>query len=128
MQKHIELISNVRNQYLVFSWISIVIVVLTGILYARNAPIFQAFLGKLNPLIAIFIVIFLGIILLTFLQSRGWFEISKTGNFKGLFVASGLAMMMSLAMILVDLKAVFPGYQQALSGFIVLLSGFWVHR
>ena len=53
MTKLIELISNERNQVLVFFGISLVIAILTGILYFRNAPLFQPFFGKLNPLIAI---------------------------------------------------------------------------
>jgi hypothetical protein len=108
MTKFFALISAERNQVLVFFGISLVIAILTGILYLRNAPIFQPFFGKINPLIAIFTIIFLGTILLTFLLSRGWFAIYKVGNFKGLLVAASIATLLGLAMILVDLKFVFP--------------------
>jgi hypothetical protein len=50
----------------------------------------------------------LGIILITILLSRGWFAIYKTGNHKGLLVALGLAALLGLGIILVDLKSPFP--------------------
>ncbi len=108
MTKLIELISNERNQVLVFFGISLIVLILTGILYVRNAPLFQPFFGKINPLIAIFIIILLGAILFTFLPSRGWFAVYKGGNHKGLLIASGLAALPGLVIILLDLKAIFP--------------------
>jgi hypothetical protein len=59
-------------------------------------------------LIAFFIIIFLGVVSLSFLLSRGWFAIYKKGNLKGLFRRSGLAALFVLITILVDLKVVFP--------------------
>ena len=108
MTRLIELFSNERNQYLVFFGISFGMVILTGILYFRNAFLFQAFFGKLNPLIAIFIVILLGTILSLFLLSRGWFLVYKAGEYKGFLVAASLAALPGLVIILIDLKAVFP--------------------
>jgi hypothetical protein len=108
MSKLIELLSNERNQYLVFFGISLVVAILTVILNFRNAFLFQAFFGKLNPLVAIFIIILLGTVLSGFLLSRGWFLIYKAGNHKGFLVAAGLAALLGLGIILVDLKAVFP--------------------
>jgi len=108
MSKFIELISNERNQILVFLGISFFIAILTLILYFRNAFLFQAFFGKLNPLLAVFIVILLGTILSLFLASRGWFVVYKAGEYKGFLVAAGLAALPGLVIILIDLKAIFP--------------------
>ena len=108
MSRFVELNSSERNQILIFLGISLFIAILTIILYIRNAFLFQAFFGKLNPLLAILIVIFLGTILSIFLLSRGWFSIYKAGEFKGILVAAGLAALPGLVIILIDLKAVFP--------------------
>ena len=108
MTKFVELISTERDQVLVFLGISFVVAILTVILYFRNAFLFQAFFGKLHPYLAVLIVILLGITLSVFFLSRGWFMVHKAENFKGFLVAAGLAALPGLAIILVDLKAVFP--------------------
>jgi hypothetical protein len=108
MSKLIEFLSSERNQILIFLGISLFIAILTGTLYVRNAFLFQAFFGKLNPLLVIFIIILLGTALSAFLLSRGWFVVYKAGEYKGILVAAGLAALLGLGIILVDLKAVFP--------------------
>jgi len=108
MTKFVELISTERNQVLVFLGVSLVIAILTGILYVRNAPLFQAFFGKLNPLLVILGIILLGTVLSLFFLSRGWFVVHKAGEYKGFLVAAGLATLPGLIIILLDLKAVFP--------------------
>jgi hypothetical protein len=108
MTKFAEPISTERNQVLIFLGISLVIAILTGILYLRNASLFQAFFGTLNPLLVIIGIILLGTVLSLFFLSRGWFSVYKAGNLKGILVAAGLASLLGLAIILVDLKAAFP--------------------
>ena len=108
MTKLFELISVERNQVLVFFGISLVIAILTGILYVRNAPLFQAFFGTLNPLLVMLALILLGTILSVFLLSRGWFAVHKAGEYKGFLVAAGLAALPGLVIILIDVNAVFP--------------------
>lgn len=108
MSKFIELISTERSQVLAFLGISFLIAILTGILYVRNAPLFQAFFGKLNPLLVILGIILLGMVLSLFFLSRGWFSVYKAGEYKGILVAAGLAALPGLLIILLDLKAVFP--------------------
>lgn len=103
-----ELISRKRLQYQVFIGLSIVIVGLTGILYFSNKLLFQRFLGRLNPVIVILFVIFLGFILLSFLLSQGWFAIFERENLAGLFRRSSLAALFVFISILVDLKVGFP--------------------
>ena len=108
MTKIMEHISNERSQVLIFLSISLFIAILTGILYVRNAYLFQAFFGKLNPLLAVLIVVLLGTILSLFLASCGWFVVYKAGEYKRFLVAAGLAALPGLVIILIDLKAVFP--------------------
>lgn len=102
-----KLISKERLQYLVFISLSIGAVGLIGILYFSNNLIFERFLGGINPLIASPFIIFLGVVLLSFLLSKGWFAIYKKENLKGLFRRSALAALFVLITILVDLKIVF---------------------
>jgi hypothetical protein len=108
MTKILECLSSYRDQILIFLGISLFIAFLTVILCFRNSLLFQAFFGKLNPLLAIFIVIFLGTALSVFLLSRGWFVVQKAGEYKGFLVAAGLAALPGLIIILIDLKAIFP--------------------
>lgn len=103
-----ELISEERLQYLVFVGLSIGILGLTGIGYSSNNLLFQRFLGRINPLMAFIFVILLGVFLLTYLLSQGWFTIYRKKNLKGLYRSSGLAALLGLIAILVDLKIVFP--------------------
>ena len=108
MSKLIELLSSERNQLLIFFGISFFVVILTGILYFRNAFLFEAFFGVINPLFAVFLIILLGTVLSVFLLSRGWFVVHKAGEYKGFLVGAGLASLLGLGIILVDLKAIFP--------------------
>ena len=103
-----ELISKEWSQYLVFIGLSIVVMGLTGIIYFSNNLLFQRFIGGVNPLIAAFFIVLLGIISLSYLLSKGWFAIYKKENLKGLFRRSSLAAVFVLITILVDLKIVFP--------------------
>ncbi len=108
MTKIKELISKERLQYVIISALSIGAVGLTGIIYFSNNLCFERFIGSINPLIAAIFIIFLGVILLSFLLSQGWFAIYKKENQKGLSCRSALAALFVLITILVDLKVVFP--------------------
>jgi putative Mn2+ efflux pump MntP len=83
MEKVMELISNQRLQYLVFLGLSTGIAVLIGIVYASNHLLFQRFFGRINPLVAFLLIFFVGVILLSFLLSQGWFAIYERENLKG---------------------------------------------
>jgi hypothetical protein len=77
MTKIKELISSERLQYLVFIGLSIGVAGLTGIGYFSNNLLFQRYFGGINPFIPILLIIFLGVVLLSFLLSRGWFAIRR---------------------------------------------------
>jgi hypothetical protein len=104
----LEFVSKERLQYLVMTALSIGAVGLTGIIDYSNPLLFQRFIGSIDPFAAAFLMTLLGWILLSFLLSRGWFAIYKKENLKGLVCSSGLAALLGLIMILVDLKVVFP--------------------
>lgn len=105
--EHMELVTNERLQYLVFIGLSLGVVALTAIAYFSDPLPFQKFLGKINPLIAIVVIVLLGGILLSILLSRGWFAIYTTEEPKRFLLYSGLAALMAAIMILVDLKVIF---------------------
>jgi hypothetical protein len=108
MDAMIELISNERSQYSVLISLSLVVAGLVGILYRRDKLAFQSFIGRLNPLLAIVLIILVGIMLLSLLLSRGWFAICGSEALRGLASASGLAALLALVMILVDRRAPLP--------------------
>ncbi len=108
MTKIKELISKERLQYRVLIGLSIVVTCLTGIIYFTNNQSLERFIGGLNPILAALLIIIPGVILLSFLLSRGWFAIYKKENLKGLFRRSSLAALFAFVTILVDLKIVFP--------------------
>jgi len=107
-EKIIESISNDRLQYLVFIGLSLGILGFTGILYFSDNQLFQRFLGKRNPLIALLFAIVLGFILLSFSLSQKWFAIYEKENLKGLLCSSSLAVLFGIIMILVDTRVIFP--------------------
>lgn len=108
MTKFKELVSKERSQYRIFIGLSLVVAVLTGILYFSDNHIFQRFFGDLSTLLIIVLIILLGFILLSFLLSRGWFVIYNQINRNGLLLASGLAILFALPTILVDISVRFP--------------------
>jgi len=101
-----ELVTDERLQYLVFIGLSLGVVALAAIAYLSDPLLFQRFLGKINPLIAIVVIALLGGTLLSVLLSRGWFAIYTTEDPKRFLWLSGLAALMAAIMILVDLKVI----------------------
>ncbi len=103
-----KLISRDRLQYQVLLGLSIAAMGLTGIIYFTDNQPFERFIGGINPLLTGMLIVILGGILFMFLLFRGWFAIYKKENRKGLYISAGLAAILGIIMILVDLKIVFP--------------------
>jgi membrane-associated HD superfamily phosphohydrolase len=103
-----EIISNEQRQYVIYLVLSLGIVGFTGILYLSNPLSFQSYIGNINPLLVIPLLILLGFLLLTYLLSNGWFEIYKRENLRGLLLFSILATLLAFVMILIDLNFIFP--------------------
>jgi hypothetical protein len=108
MTKIKEMIFMERLQFLVIIAFSIGMTGLAGILYFHNASLFYRILGNVDPLASYVAVSVLGVLLLAFLLSRGWFAIYKKENLKGLARSSALAALLGVIMILVDTQVVFP--------------------
>jgi len=108
MKRFVGVISRERVQYLVYAGLSGGVLWLAGILYFSDDLLFRRFIGKINPLIAFFVIAVLGVILFTFLLYRGWFAVYKKENLKGLVRYSGLAAFFVIISILVDIKVGFP--------------------
>lgn len=106
MTKIKELVSNEKVQYLVFVSLSFGVTVLTWLMSCTSS--FQRYFGKTNSLAVIILAGILGIILLTFLLMKTQFIICKKENLRGLFFSICLAILFAMAIILVDLKVVFP--------------------
>lgn len=104
----IELISNNRFQYQVYTGLSLLVLGFTGIIYYADRLIFQRFFGSVNPLLALPIAIILGFILLSILLYKNWFVIYNPADMRGLLVSAGLAMIFGVVIILVDIKSPFP--------------------
>ncbi|MGW8225610.1 MAG: hypothetical protein ACWGOY_07750 [Anaerolineales bacterium] len=103
-----RLISEERMQYTVFLGLSAVVIILTGITYISNRASFQRFFGRINPLLAVFIVFMIGLILFTYLLSNGQFAVYQPGNYKGLLLAAVLALPFGIVIILIDRASPFP--------------------
>jgi hypothetical protein len=108
MTNIISLLNEERLQFTIYFGIAVTMIVFVAILTFRSPEYFLKFFGSLNPIIAITIVSLLGFILFQILLARGWFEIYSAGNTKGILVAAALAVPFAIAIILVDLIAVFP--------------------
>jgi hypothetical protein len=108
LEKILASMQSDRMQYVIYIGLSLVILGSTVILFLYNSQLFQRFLGKINPVIAISFAIVSGFLLLAFLLSQKWFAIYEKENLIGLVRFSGLAALLGVIMILMDTKIVFP--------------------
>jgi hypothetical protein len=97
-----------RLQYLVYLGVSLVVFCFTIILYFSERQVFQRFLGSIDPLAAFLIAITAGFILLSFLLTKKGFVIFEKGNLIGFFRFAGLAALLGVIMIIVDVRIIFP--------------------
>jgi hypothetical protein len=107
-RKTAQLLSGGQDQFLVFLAVSAAITLMTGILYLRNAGLFEAFFGKLNPLLVITGIALLGLALTVLLVSREWVLIRRAGDSRGPLIAAGLALLLSIVIIGIDTGGRFP--------------------
>lgn len=108
MTNLLTIIQAKQLQFTIYIIISLVVIFFAGVLDIRNAQIFQPYIGRTNPIIAVLLTALIGLILFICLLSRGWFAIYQIGNQSGLLVAAGLAGLLALAMILFDSRFPFP--------------------
>jgi hypothetical protein len=108
MTKVFELISSEQTQYAVYLAISLAVIICTAALYFHDKLIYQPFFGRINPIAGVVVISILGFILLTYLLARGWFDIFLVENLQGLAIATALAVLLALVMILFDSRIVLP--------------------
>jgi hypothetical protein len=109
MTRITETPSNERQQYMALAVLSLGAAGFTGILSLSQGTYFQPYFGRLNPLLAITLVIVLGVVSLRFLHSRGWFEIyTRMKSVRGVVLLATLATLFAIVGILVDLSIGFP--------------------
>jgi hypothetical protein len=94
-------------QYGILISLSLLVLVLTGIVYHSHSRYFARFFGKSNPAAVILSVSVLGLLLLSFLVTRHQFVVFKTGDLGGRIPAIGIAIPLAAIMILVDRQAIF---------------------
>ena len=108
MAKLWSLISEQIFQYSIFLSLSVVIFILTAITYISNRASFTRYFGRINPLLAVFIVFIIGLILFTYLLYDGQFAVYRPGNYRGLLLALLLALPFGAVIVLVDRASPFP--------------------
>lgn len=95
-------------QFLILVGLSFGVVALTALAYFSDRLVFEKFLGRLNPLLASLGIVLIGGILLIYFVLQGWFVIFKADGPIRFLWLSGLAFLLAVIMILVDLKISFP--------------------
>ncbi|MHA1984574.1 MAG: hypothetical protein ACW967_09485 [Candidatus Hodarchaeales archaeon] len=95
--------SNEKFQLGIFIFLSLGILGITAILYFSDPLAFQRFFGNFNPVLIIFFLSLLGILFLTYFLSKGYFVIFERKNLKGLAVSFGLATLLGVVIIFIDL-------------------------
>lgn len=103
-----KLISDESVQYTTFVILTFLVFFSAVKVYSSKASAFQRFFGRIHPLVVLITLFFAGLFLFSFLLEDGRFAIYRSGNYKGILVALGLAIPFAVAMILVDTKFPFP--------------------
>lgn len=96
------------TQYRLLIGLGLVIIVLAVIQYRVDRSVFQRFLGNLNPVIAVFLIVSLGGVLISLFVSRGWFAIYSAPSLSALILPFGLAILLAVVMAIMDTRIVFP--------------------
>lgn len=109
MGSHEESQTETRQQYLLFGLLSVVVVGFTGILTLLRPQAFGPYFGGLSPLAVMLGIVALGMFLVSFFLTRGWFVVFAPGTLRDrlpltVVLPTGLA----LGMVLIDSVAVLP--------------------
>ncbi len=91
------------SQYLIYFYLSLIIVLLGFFLYYSNASIYNRFLGSFDPLLTIIVSVIIGIVLLYYLKENGYFVIYKSSNVKRYLGLSTIAFLFGLEVIVADI-------------------------
>ena len=96
-------------QYMALAVLSLGAAGATGILSLSYSTIFQPYFGNMHPLLALAVITLVGVVSLSFLRVRGWFEIyTRRHSLRGVVLAATLATLFALVVIVVDRSIGFP--------------------
>lgn len=84
------------------------VLVATFVLAGLDASLFEPYFGALDPRLAVAVVAAVGLVCLTLLRTRGWFEIFSERTRSGASWAAKLALTFGVLVILGDLLFRFP--------------------
>lgn len=97
-----------KTQVILYAFLSLAILIGTGILMAFDPSAFMRFIGNINPLILIPTLIIGGLIILLTFISRNWFQIIRMKNLTPLAWSYGLATILASISILIDITYKYP--------------------
>ena len=97
-----------KQQLIVFLVLSLFMFIFTLILYLLKTEFMKKFFAKLNPLAAITIVVVVGVLALTYLNSTGYFVIFRRERIKQLLLYLPLTLVFVGGAIAVDAVFTFP--------------------
>jgi hypothetical protein len=100
-----EVMVNERTQIVVLAGLSIGVLLLTAVAYALDQQLFDRLLGKINPLLAIAVIVPVGGAILTYFLARGWFAILTPLTLDRFLWPALLATLLAVLMMLVDSRA-----------------------
>lgn len=86
---------------------SATILLSTGVLFALKPNLYNYFLGTLNPILIVSIIVILGFLLIRGLKQFG-FTVYRSGDNLGRLKVMSLSLVLSLIMVIVDIMARFP--------------------
>ena len=97
-----------RQQFQAFAGLSLAILGLTELGFLINRRLFQPYFADVHPLMIVFLLILLGILLMTFLVSRHSFTVLSSTTARERLVGFAFATGFALIAILVDIGVKFP--------------------
>ncbi len=101
--------SSERAQYWALAALSLGAIAATGILSPSHGDFFRPYFGPVYPLVAVALASVAGVCSLRFLQTQGWFEIYLgRDTLRGVAVSAGVAALLAVPTILLDLHTPFP--------------------
>lgn len=95
-------------QWLVYGAVSLMVLLSSVLLEHYQPGLYRPFFGRLNPILVVTLIIFLGAALFYYLISRDYFFIFRPGNGRGLLLAVAFGAVFFLVIFVIDWLVVLP--------------------